>query len=120
MSNIGTYTFTGWRGRLHAAVRRLAALPPRPGVNGTVWVIDGWETNPEPIVTSDWYAIPSDATADLNRFRALMNGSSVDVIDPVGQYWSVKVKSVTGEQSESPDGRTWLVCTWQLQVEAAP
>ena len=121
MATIGGYTVIGWRGRLHAARRRMAALPPRPGVNGLAWVMDGWETNPEPITTSAEFSDAAAAGTALANYRALMDGATKTAVDPVGTSWSVKVKGVSGEISLTTRANVCrLIATWTLQVEAAP
>ena len=117
---IDTEAFVGWRGRLHAAVRRIAPLPPRPGVDGEAWVMDGWGTNPEPITTSREFPSQAEATDALDTYRAMMDGSTKTVVDPMGRSWSVKVRNVTGEPSLTVSGTYRLVAVWKLQVEAAP
>ena len=117
---IDTEAFIGWRGRLHAAVRRIAPLPPRPGVNGEAWVMDGWGTTPDIIVTSREFPTQPEANDALETYRAMMDGSTKTAVDPMGRSWSVKVKNVTGEVSQTVRTTFRLVALWKLQVEAAP
>jgi len=117
---IDGFPFIGWRGRLHAAVRRIARLPPRPGVSGEAKVMDAWATNPEPIITSYELQTKPDAEAELADYRALMDGGTKTAVDPLGTSWSIKVDSVTGEISQTPSKTFKLIATWKLQVEAAP
>lgn len=117
---IDTESFIGWRGRLHAAVRRIAPLPPRPGVDGEAWVMDGWSTNPEPITTSREFPTQGEADDALASYRAMMDGSTTTAVDPLGTVWSVKVRNVTGESSQTVNRTYRLVAVWKLQVEASP
>lgn len=117
---IDTFAFIGWRGRLHAAGRRMAPLPPRPGVSGEAWVMDAWGTQQEPIVTSREFTSQPEANTELAGYRALMDGSTYAVTDPMGRPWSVKVANVTGEVSQTVRATFRLVAIWKLQVEAAP
>lgn len=117
---IDDFTFIGWRGRLHLATRRIAKLPPRPGVTGVARVIDGWETAPEPITTSAIFNAKPDADDAAAGYRALMDGSTVTAVTPLGDVHSVKVELVTTEISQTPTKTFRLVGTWTLQIEAAP
>jgi hypothetical protein len=117
---IETEAFVGWRGRLHAAVRRTAPLPPRTRVNGEAWVMDSWSTKPEVIVTSRDFATQLEAAGALEVYRALMDGATKTAVDPLARSWSVKVRHVTGEISQTVRGTFRLVAIWKLQVEAAP
>lgn len=117
---IDVHAFIGWRGRLHAGVRRIARLPPRTGISGEAKVMDAWGTVPESIVTSREWATQPEAEQALEDYRALMDGSTVPVIDPLGRSWSVKVDSVVGDISETGRKTYRLVATWKLQVEAGP
>lgn len=120
LPSIDGLTFTGWRGRLHHAVRRIARLPPRPGINGEAWVMDGWATNPEPIVTRAAFANDTLAAAEIASYRALMDGSTVVAVDPVGQSFNIKVVEVIAHPNFSADGTYVVEATWKTQVEAAP
>jgi hypothetical protein len=117
---IDNQAFIGWRGRLHAAVRRMAPLPPRPGVDGEAWVMDGWQTNPEPIITSATFFDEADADSAMADYRSLMDGTTVIAVDPLGDVWSIKVKSVIVDKSQTVLGYFRLVANWTLQVEASP
>ncbi len=119
MASIASYTVTGWRGRLYPAQRRIASLPPRSGVNGEAWVYDGWETNPEPIITSAEFATLVLAQGARENYRKTMDGTTKTAIDPLGESWSVKVQKVVPEISATVTGTFRLVATWTLQVEAA-
>lgn len=121
MASIGSLSgFTGWTGTLVASVRRIAKLPPRPGVTGEARVYDTYQTAPRQIVTRKAYATLVLANTDLATARGMMNGTPVTAIDPQGESWSVIVEGVTGEKFSRPDGQVVLQLTWNLQVEAAP
>jgi hypothetical protein len=120
MPRIDDQAFIGWRGRLHEGVRRIASLPPRTGRNGEAWVMDGWVTNPEPIVTSREFATMVDAETTLAAYRAMMDGSTRTAVDPLGRTFNVKVKKVVGDPSVTPTRTVKLIAVWTLQVEAAP
>jgi hypothetical protein len=118
MASIATYTVTGWRGRLYPAVRRIARLPARGGKNGTPRVYDGWETNPEPIVTSAEFATLVLAQAARENYRKTMDGLTKTAVDPHGESWSVKVTGMRPEISLTVTGAYKLIATWTLEVEA--
>ncbi len=120
MASIATYSVTGFRGRLHHAVRRIARLPPRPGVNGEAWVYDGWETEPQQIITTVAVANYATALTTQTNYRNTQDGTTKTIVDPHGTSWSVKVQKVEVEISASLSGTTYVVlCTWLVQVEAA-
>lgn len=81
--------------------------------------MDGWGTNPEPIVTSRTFPTQLEAEAVLEQYRALMNGTTLTAVNPLGKVWSVKVDKVTGEVSWTPNNNFRLIATWSLQVEAS-
>ncbi len=121
MASISTLSgFTGWSGKLHPAVRRIAKLPPRRGVNGEAWVYDGWTTNPEPIVTRHYCADQTAADTDIATARALQDGDTYTAVDPEGRSWSVKVLSVVPDTAVRANGGVTLALTWTFQVEASP
>lgn len=120
MASIATYTVIGWRGQLYRASRRMARLPPRPGVNGEAWVYDGWQTNPEEIVTRAEFASVALAQTAEAAYRGTMDGTTKTAVDPQGTSWSVKVLGVVCEiHSTVTSGVVILVARWTMQVEAA-
>lgn len=82
--------------------------------------MDAWQTNPEPIVTTNEFDYEFDADDELAVYRGMMDGSTYTAVDPRGQSWQVKVIAVNGEISQTTTGTFKLVATWNLQVEAAP
>jgi hypothetical protein len=82
--------------------------------------MDSWQTNPEPIITSQSFASEATAHTALEAYRALQSGATFVAVDPTGRSWNVKVSSVVGEPSLTPQATWRLVATWTLQVEAAP
>ncbi len=121
MATIGGYTVIGWRGRLYPAQRRMARLPPRPGVTGEAWVYDQWQTNPDEIVTRAEFSSLALAQAAETNYRKLMDGATKTAVDPLGVSWSVKVVGVVCEVSATTVANVFaLVARWQLQVEAVP
>jgi hypothetical protein len=121
MASISTLSgFTGWSGKLHPAVRRIAKIPPRPGVDGEAWVYDGWTTNADPIVTRHYCVDQAAANTDIAAARALQDGLTKSVTDPEARTWSVKVLSVVPTTAVRANGGVLLTLAWSLQVEAAP
>jgi hypothetical protein len=121
MASIGSLSgFTGWTGRLFPANRRIAALPPRPGVDGEARVYDGWGSQPSQVVTRKAYADLAAAQTDIATARGMMDGGTESVTDPVGQTWTVVVLAVAPEVFQIQASQILLQLTWTMQVEAAP
>ena len=90
--------------------------------------MDAWATAPSTIVTSREFPTEPEAEATLEEYRALMNGTTVTAVNPLGRTFSVKVNSVVGDVSATVSSAVSarqrnvyrLVATWSLQVEAGP
>lgn len=120
-ASISTLTgFSGWTGKFHLAVRRLAKLPPREGVNGEAWVFDGWTTEPDKIVTRYVAADQTAADTVIATARALQDGATYTAVDPEGRSWSIKVLSVRPDTAVRANGGVLVMLEWLCQVEAAP
>lgn len=120
-ASVGTLTgFSGWTGKYHLAVRRMAKIPPRPGVNGEAWVYDGWTTAADAIVTRHISVDQTAADTSIAIARAYMNGTTITSVDPEGRSWQVKVINVIPETFVRSNGGILVVLAWTNQVEAAP
>jgi hypothetical protein len=121
MPSISSFSdFTGWQGRLHAASRRIAPLPPRPGVNGRGYVVDAWGSEPQQIATVDaQFTSASLAQDELDAYRTCVDGGTVTAVDPLGNSWTVLVENVVGTIDQLQSGKFRLAATWTLTVVAA-
>lgn len=92
-----------FRGRLHAATRRIAVLASEPGVNGSGVVASGWSTDVD-VIRTGVEVSGSFNTAILLReqYRQLQNKTSaITVIDQFGEDWLVTVVGVQVEYSQT-------------------
>jgi len=87
MATIGSYTVTGWQGRLRPANQRIAILDSMPGVDGSVATLGSWRADPTEIITRTDVATINQAIDLVNGYRQL-TGSSVNVVDQFGVPWS--------------------------------
>jgi hypothetical protein len=118
VATIGSYTVTGFIGRLHSAQQKIAAIETPAGTDGMAVVRAGWTTRPESIrtivdVTSSNAAIQLD-----QQYRAL-SGTTTSVTDSVGVIWSnVTVMGVEVEWFYTPNsGRYRVIAEWLLLPE---
>jgi hypothetical protein len=115
---IGSESFTTWKGWLYPAQQKIATITGDQGVDGLAVVLGGFAADSAQIQTTATVADLSAAQAKINAYR-LLHGQAVAVVDQFGvSFPGVVVLGVRTQPAQTVFGGGFRVtATWTLLVQ---
>lgn len=119
MATIGSFSFTGWQGRLRQASQRITLMDSMPGVDGSVATLGSWRADPVGIVTRVDVSTLSEAMRNIREYRYL-GGKNTTVVDQFGATWPAVFQAMTpdSEYDMLIGGKYRITTRWMMVVQS--